>query len=278
MSHGSSETAECIDWQSAKNFLTGTSLGSVIASVPEMPSTQIPAKEAARNGAQHGTVFVTDFQVLGRGRRDRGWDAVRGKDLTFSTILRLDFDIEHAPLLSLASALAVYDVLAEKLSGVAIKWPNDVLVGEKKICGIICELVRDDSNAAYAVIGIGVNVNRTMDELGVALSPGGARPTSMLVEGDAEFYLPRLLAEVLGAMKKTVDMLRTASGRAELIDRYTESCGSVGRELRVIADGREYLGVATGISPGGAIEVATAENGIMSFEAADVVHARFKKS
>lgn len=268
-----------IDWSDAKNFLIGVSLGGVIISAPEMPSTQVPAKEAVRVGTPHGTVFVTDHQTAGRGRRDRGWSAASGKDLTFSTVIKLGFGLEHAPLLSLASALAVTNVLAEKMPRsprVSIKWPNDVLVGEKKICGIICEIVRDGSGTPYAVVGIGVNVNRTDAELFDTASVGGTEAASMLLEEGVEFYMPQLLGEILTEFDRTAKMLESDDGRRGLIDEYTRSCGSIGRCLRVLTDDREYFGVATGIASNGALVVDVGNDGIRAFEAADVVHVRFR--
>ncbi|MCL2684494.1 MAG: biotin--[acetyl-CoA-carboxylase] ligase, partial [Synergistaceae bacterium] len=157
-----------INWLETKNFLRdGVRLGGTVHSAGVMASTQTPAKDAARAGAAHGTVFVTDFQSSGRGRRDREWTTAPGIDLTFSVILRPGIDAGHAHLLNMAASLAVSQALEKIFGGVpgsrrnpiGIKWPNDVMAGGKKICGILCETACEGERIDYAVLGVGVNVN-----------------------------------------------------------------------------------------------------------------------
>ena len=106
------ENTRRINWREAKNFLRdGVRLGETIHSAEKTPSTQTWAKDTARQGAAHGTVFVTDFQSSGRGRRDREWTTAPGVDLTFSVILRPDIGADHAQLLNFAAALAVAETL-----------------------------------------------------------------------------------------------------------------------------------------------------------------------
>ena len=274
-----------IDWQRTKIFLRGVLLGCEIFSAPEMSSTQIPAKEAARNSAPHGAVFVTDFQSSGRGRRDRGWHSVPGRDLMFSVVLRPEIERRHAPLLNLAAALAVVRAVgrvAPDVPGVSIKWPNDVLAGEKKekkICGIICESAGSDARLDYAVVGIGVNVNRTADELPEPDSPDRPGATSLRVEsarsgGDEKIFdLPELLGLTLAELDSIVRMTETESGRRDLADAYAVHCGTLGKIVRVVADDGEYRGIAARVSPDGALVVRT-EEGEKIFHAADVVHIR----
>ncbi|MDL2263508.1 biotin--[acetyl-CoA-carboxylase] ligase [Synergistaceae bacterium OttesenSCG-928-I11] len=268
-----------IDWQGTKKFLSGVSLGCEIFSAPEMPSTQIPAKEAARNGAPHGAVFVTDFQSSGRGRRDRGWHSVPGRDLMFSVVLRLGIERRHAPLLNLAAALAVARAVgraAPDVPGVSIKWPNDVLAGEKKekkICGIICESAGNDARLDYAVVGIGVNVNRTAEELPEPDSPDRPGATSLRVESEKTYDLPELLGLTLTELDGIVRMTETESGRRALADAYAVHCGTLGKIVRVVADDGAYRGIAARVSSDGALVVRT-EAGEKIFHAADVVHIR----
>ena len=174
-----------IDWQSAKKFFTpGKRAGYVIHSASEMPSTQIPAKLAARDGAPHGTVFVTDFQSAGRGRRDRLWSARAGVDLTFSAVWRPALEAVFSPLLNLAAALSMRAVLkkifADGHPKIGVKWPNDVLADGKKICGIICESACAGNLLDYAVIGIGLNVNSKREDMPEPDSPDMPRATSVL--------------------------------------------------------------------------------------------------
>ena len=264
-----------IDWAETKNFLRGgIRLGGAIRSAETMPSTQTPAKDAARLGAAHGSVFVTDFQSSGRGRRDRGWTTSPGVDLTFSVILRPDIDAVHAPLLNLAAALAVGGALEKIFEGISgglkgfigIKWPNDVMSNGRKICGIICETAGAKERIDFAVLGIGVNVNGTAADM-----PGA---TSIFIETGRKIILPMLLGEILSNLDELAGMTESENGRAALVDMYRKKSCTLGRRVRVITEDGETLGVASDITDGGALSVTDDEGRVYIFHAADVVHAR----
>jgi BirA family biotin operon repressor/biotin-[acetyl-CoA-carboxylase] ligase len=280
-----------IDWQAAKKFLRESGARHEIYATPQTPSTQILAKEAARLGAADGSVFVTDWQDSGRGRRDRTWLSLPGKDLTFSVIMRRDIAMKDAPLLSLAAALAVSNALKKALpdADVSIKWPNDILIGERKICGIICECAGTE-RLDYAAAGIGINVNRTEEELVLNPSqppdPKKPAPTSLLAESgrtfDLPFDLPELLALVLEELDKASALTETPKGRAELLESYRAGCGTIGRAVTIITDEGDFECIAVGITDEGAIAVsgidgAEGKGEKKIFSAADVVHARQKE-
>jgi BirA family biotin operon repressor/biotin-[acetyl-CoA-carboxylase] ligase len=273
------ENMEPINWQDTKNFLSdGAKLGGVINSAPTMPSTQTPAKEAARNGAPHGTVFVTDFQNSGRGRRDREWTTGPGMDLTFSLILRPALEPRYAHLLNLAAALSVGNVLEKFFSGcggaVGIKWPNDVMAGGKKICGIICETAGAGTKTDYAVLGIGVNANGTESDMPVLDSPDRPRATSIFMESGRRADLPRLLGGILSELGIFSEMAESDAGRAKLIELYREKSCTLGKSVKVVTEDGEMSGTATGITADGALAVTGNDGRVSVFRAADVVHAR----
>jgi BirA family biotin operon repressor/biotin-[acetyl-CoA-carboxylase] ligase len=276
------------DWQRTGEFLEDSAVGYVINSTPETPSTQTLAKEAARSGAPHGSVFVTDFQTSGRGRRDRHWQSLPGRDLTFSMITRPDVATTHAPLLSLAAALAVSRALKktapQSSERISIKWPNDVLFGEKKVCGIICECAGAEK-LDYAVLGIGVNVNRTIEELtspdlskppASSGSPKGHEPTSLLAEAGRPFDLPKVLASVITELDRLQALVVTDNGRAWLLDEYRRDCRTIGRLVKIMTDSGDFEGVAIGVSDDGAIiiESVDGKKERKEFNAGDVLHAR----
>jgi BirA family biotin operon repressor/biotin-[acetyl-CoA-carboxylase] ligase len=258
-----------------------------IYATPRTPSTQILAKESARLGAADGSVFVTDWQDSGKGRRDRTWLSLPGKDLTFSVIMRRNIAMKDAPLLSLASALAVSNALRKALpdADVSIKWPNDILIGERKICGIICECAGTE-RLDYAVAGIGINANRAAEELilNPPQPPGPQKtaPTSLLAESGRVFDLPELLALVLEELDKASALTETPGGRIDLLESYRARCGTIGRAVTIITDEGNFDCVAVGITDEGAIAVSGIDGGAGKkgkkiFNAADVVHARLKE-
>jgi BirA family biotin operon repressor/biotin-[acetyl-CoA-carboxylase] ligase len=246
-----------------------------INSTPETPSTQILAKEAARRGAPDGSVFVTDWQTSGRGRRDRSWQSLPGMDLTFSVITRRRVAMRDAPLLSLAASLAVFEALREFIpKSVSIKWPNDILAGERKICGIICECSGAEY-IDYAVTGIGINVNSRPDDT-AREDKNRPAPTSLLTEAGRPFNLPELLASTLKELDKTSALAETAQGRAALLESYRARCGTIGRTVTIVTEDGGWDCVAVGISDEGAIVALDANGEKRAFNAADVIHARQK--
>lgn len=264
-------------WRSARDFLgEGVLLGSAIVSTPETPSTQTEAKMAARAGAAHGTVFVTDFQSAGRGRRDRSWSARPGLDLTFSVILRPDIEPRLAPLLNLAAALSVCRAVGDfstEPRAVSIKWPNDVLARGKKICGIICETAGGTEKISWAVLGIGVNVNGAASDMPPA-APGRPEAASLFAECGRRFHLPQLLGLILASLDGFTRLAGDERGRARLLSLYAENCSTLGSPVKVITDEGEFFGTASGIEDDGAIAVTDSEGRTAIFRAADVVHLR----
>lgn len=266
-----------IDWKQTERYLTNTNFSFVINSVPTAPSTQLLAKDAARGGAQSGSVYVTDFQNSGRGRRDRQWQSLPGQDLTFSLLLRPEMPTSYAPMLNIAASMAVCralkslsPTLAERT---AIKWPNDLLVDGRKICGIICEGSGSAEKLDYAILGIGINVNGRESGLPETDSPDRPNPTSLRAELGRELCLPELLAAVLNELDRTCPLVVCEEGRNELVSAYKALCCTLGQVVRIITDGGEETGRAVDITSGGALVIET--GGVRTvFDVGDVVHAR----
>ncbi len=129
----------------------------------ETGSTNLDAKAIAEKGAEAGTLVVADMQTAGRGRRGRGWDGYAGKNIYMSLLLRPDCPPDKASALTLVMALSVAEAVKEFLPNAAcvIKWPNDIVINGKKVCGILTEMSAEPDCIHYVVIGIGINVNQT---------------------------------------------------------------------------------------------------------------------
>lgn len=135
-------------------------IGKRIVYYPSVGSTNDVARTLAESGAQEGTVVVADEQVLGRGRRGRRWLAPAGTCLLFSLLLRPPLAPHQCSRLTMACSLALAESV-ESHTGLVIglKWPNDLLVQERKVGGVLTELGIEETRLAYAVVGIGINVN-----------------------------------------------------------------------------------------------------------------------
>ncbi|MFS3128187.1 biotin--[acetyl-CoA-carboxylase] ligase [Nocardioides sp. Bht2] len=240
-------------------------LAESVTVVAQAPSTNSLVTEQARAGAPAGTTIVAEWQTAGRGRLDRAWAVPDRAALTFSVLLRPEVPAERWPWLPLLAGLVVHEALSELIDGVGLKWPNDVLVGEqqRKICGILVERVETPQGPA-AVLGIGINVHQSADELPVATA------TSIHLEG-VEADRTRLLNRLLSLVDEHLPLL--ADGEA-LWAAYTERCVTLGREVRVeLPADKQLLGLATGVDEHGRLEV-TADGVRHVVGAGDVIHVR----
>ncbi|MBJ7359463.1 biotin--[acetyl-CoA-carboxylase] ligase [Nocardioides sp.] len=237
--------------------------------VAEAGSTNALVAERAQAGGPEGLVVLAEHQTAGRGRLDRSWEAPARSGLTFSVLLRPTVPAASWPWLPLLTGHAVRAALRAAGFDATVKWPNDVLLGERKVAGILVERVETPSGPA-AVVGIGLNVGMTADELPVP------EATSLAVEGEAPDR-----TELLGLLLDTLWDSYVAwqeggeAGAARLATAYAESCGTVGRDVSVaLPSGETLTGRAVEIDPSGRLVVSTGSGERTAVGAGDVVHVR----
>lgn len=228
------------------------------------PSTNAVVAERARAGEDEGLVVVTEHQTAGRGRLDRVWETPARSSLTLSVLLRPDAPAQDWPWLPLLTGYAVQAALADRLPDIALKWPNDVLVEERKVAGILVERI-DTPLGPAAVIGIGINVSQTLEELPVALA------TSIELETGEPVERTGLLGQVLGSLHGLQGLLRDPEA---LRAAYVDVCSTLGRSVDVHLPGGDVRrGEALDIDSRGALVVSSAE-GTFTVGAGDVIHVR----
>jgi BirA family transcriptional regulator, biotin operon repressor / biotin---[acetyl-CoA-carboxylase] ligase len=233
------------------------------------PSTNAAVAERARAGEEPGLVLVTEHQTAGRGRLDRSWETPARSSLTFSVLQRPDVPPASWSWLPLLTGYAVQAALADRLPDVALKWPNDVLVDDgsgtgRKVCGILVERVETGAGPV-AVVGVGINVDQTLDELPVALA------TSVSLETGEPVERTGLLSQVLGSLHGLQGLLDDVES---LRRAYADVCVTLGRTVDVHLPGGDVRrGEALDIDASGALVVGT-DDGAFTVAAGDVVHVR----
>jgi BirA family biotin operon repressor/biotin-[acetyl-CoA-carboxylase] ligase len=243
--------------------------GLVVDVLEGATSTNAVAGDRARSGAAEGTVVVAEHQTAGRGRLDRTWEARPGSSLTFSLVLRPTVPAGDWPWLPLLTGHVVAGALREQGYAAGVKWPNDVLIDDRKVAGILVERVETPTGPA-AVVGIGLNVSLTADELPVPTA------TSLAIESGTVPDRTGVLVALLTALRDAYDAWQAggAAATAALRASYAAACVTVGRDVRVeLPTGRPLIGRATGIDPGGRLVVLGAA-GESVVGAGDVVHVR----
>lgn len=232
--------------------------------VEEAASTNVLVAQRARRGAGEGLVIVAEHQTAGRGRLDRTWETPARSALTLSLLLRPRTAAVDWPWLPLLTGYAASLALRRLGAAVVLKWPNDVLLENRKMAGILAERVETPGGPAV-VVGIGLNVGMTREEL----PHDGA--TSLAVQG-LDVDRTDLLSALLERLRVEYDAFQRGE-LAALRAAYTDACATVGREVRVeLPAGGSLTGEATGIDEGGRLLVS-GPTGVVPVSAGDVVHA-----
>ncbi len=238
--------------------------------VAETGSTNADLAARAREGEASGAVLVTDYQSAGRGRLGRTWTAPPGTSIALSMLVK-PHDVEPTrwTWLPLLAGLAVVEALRRAAEAHAVlKWPNDVLVDGRKICGILAERVETSTGAA-CVIGIGLNVHLTEEQLPVPTATSLAVLNPSRVMGRNP-----LVTTILRAFASIYSQWETSNDDTAFAVSYVKRCDTIGRRVRVTVVGHEVVeGEAEAIDRDGRLMVRTG-NGLTSLGAGDVIHLR----
>ena len=217
----------------------------------ELDSTNIRINELANDGAEHGTVIVADRQTAGKGRRGRTWESPSGTNLYFSILLRPEIATEKAAMLTLIMAYSTAKLLRENWNLQAeIKWPNDLVISGKKICGILTEMSLEGYEIGHVVVGTGINVNVT--DFPEDLKD---KATSLYLESNLIFDRKKLLNEVLKEFWKQYNKFLEVQDLSFMKDSYNEMLVNRNREVLVLEPGNEYQAIARGIDDTGELLV-----------------------
>jgi len=241
-------------------------LGQSVCYFAEVVSTNEEARRLAEKGAEEGTVVLADSQTGGKGRMGRHWHSPAGKGILISIILRPAIQPSRAPHLTMVAAVAAANAI-EKVSGLkpGIKWPNDILVNGKKVCGILTELKAETERIHYGIVGIGLNVNLSIEDL---LPDLYTTATSLAIERGQPFSRV-LLTQSLLAHMEAFYFSYLNQGFNPIKDAWKKMNVTLGRPVQVKAPEGQFSGIALDIDDNGALLVA-GEVGIKSFYAGDV--------
>jgi BirA family transcriptional regulator, biotin operon repressor / biotin---[acetyl-CoA-carboxylase] ligase len=211
--------------------------------------------EAASAGAPEGSVFLAEQQTAGRGRGGHQWHSAQSVGIYCSVILRPVLPPSEALILSLAAGLAVHAAIQEIDSRINpdLKWPNDLLSGGKKFCGILTEMNAEVTRVRHMVVGIGINVNQASfpPEL-------QSLATSLRLVSGTEWSRVELCAALLKSLDREYRDLRENPGAHDsILRRFQERSSSVRGRTVTVDDGDDFTGVTEGLDPRGFLQVRT---------------------
>ena len=232
---------------------------------PSTASTNADVAAAARDGAPEGLVVIAEEQQAGRGRLGRSWQAPPRSSVLMSVLVRPDLPARSLPLIPLLTGVSVVEsTRAVGVVSSALKWPNDVLVGGRKLGGILVERLDD-----AVVIGIGINVTLRAEERPVDTA------TSLAMEGGVTDREP-LVKELLRSFSRRYRAFLAAAGAPDaLMPAYRAVCETIGADVRVeLPGGRTVTGRAIDVDDGGQLVVEDDTGATASWSAGDVTHVR----
>lgn len=232
-------------------------------------STNTQALKYARHGAGEGLCVVARQQNAGRGRQGRSWISPNDAGLYLSVVLRPKIATRHLPLITFAAAVAVHENLAGIGLKPDIKWPNDVLINEKKICGILAEMAETNFGLAV-VLGIGINI--TSESFPPEMVDSAASIS-------AELKRPVIVSEVEESLLPGIDQwysrLQEPEGHSSIVDAWTaRSTYFRGKKVRATLNGGPITGITDGLEPNGALRIKQANGRTINIQAGDVEQLR----
>jgi BirA family transcriptional regulator, biotin operon repressor / biotin---[acetyl-CoA-carboxylase] ligase len=256
--------------QMLSHRLYGTPFARRIYHFFKTDSTNAVALRLGEAGEPHGAVVLAEEQTAGRGRAGRSWTSEKSAGIYCSILLRPPVPPAHAPLLTLVAGLAARDAAAEDLDSLPdIRWPNDVLVGGRKFCGILTEMHAEPDRIHYAVIGIGMNVNQTKMPADLANIA-----TSLRMETGKVHSRLELLIRLLRHLDRYYNQF-LADGALPMIRRFAQvSSYYEGKRVRITTATESFTGTTAGLEPSGVLRVARDDGrGIEAVLSGDVAEA-----
>jgi BirA family biotin operon repressor/biotin-[acetyl-CoA-carboxylase] ligase len=243
-------------------LIRGTIFDTQIHHFYKIGSTNTAAMAAAAAGAPEGSVFLAEEQTAGRGRGANIWQSARSAGIYCSVVLRPALPPSEALVLSLAAGLAVRAAI-EQVNARAradLKWPNDVLIAGKKVCGILTEMNAEATRVRYVVVGIGINVNHASFPKEIE-----SEATSLRLETGSEWSRVELTAALLKSLDREYRrLIEQQDARQSILQRFAEQSSWVrGKEVRIEENGSKIEGVTDGLDDRGFLQVRT-EHGLQT--------------
>ena len=244
-----------------------------------LDSTNTLAMELAEKGGHHGThgtVVIADRQLKGKGRLGRTWFSLPQCNIYMSVIVRPEIEPKDATLLTIMSAISCARAIRNSTGiEVKIKWPNDLMVSERKLGGILTEMKSDQDRIIFAVIGIGINVNSSLDAFPPEVRAVAASVMEELREKGYSQEISRtlIIAAILNELERWFKVL-IKGGRIQLINEWKKLSSTLGRKVKVVSGKDKFSGIAEDIDDEGMLILRLPSGGLKKISAGDVFMLR----
>lgn len=232
-------------------------VGCEILYFDSIDSTNTKAQELAEKGYPSGTLVVADKQVAGKGRRGRNWESPSGCGIFMTLMLKPDINPNNASMLTLVSALAVAKALADITGKDAkIKWPNDIVIDGRKVCGILTEMSAQFDYINNIVIGIGINVNNSSFPEEISATASSLR----LLSGGKKYRRAEIIEKIMEYFEKYYSIFLETEDLSALVNEYDAMLINMKKQVKVLDPKEPFEGKAMGITKTGELIVDTWES------------------
>jgi BirA family transcriptional regulator, biotin operon repressor / biotin---[acetyl-CoA-carboxylase] ligase len=239
-------------------LVRGTIFDSHLRHFYKIGSTNTTAMNAAAEGSPEGSVFLAEEQTAGRGRGAHTWESARSAGIYCSVVLRPALPPSEVLVMALVAGLAVHEAIhqIDVRVNIDLKWPNDMLIGSKKVCGILTEMTAEATRVRHIVVGIGINVNQTGFPKEIE-----DEATSLRLSTGKEWSRVELTAALLKSLDREYrELVRNRDARLSILRRFAEQSSWVrGKQVRVQENGSTIEGVTEGLDERGFLLVRTGQ-------------------
>jgi len=250
-----------------KRHLDCVLIGSKIVLLPEIDSTNDLVKEYLENGAEEGLVVVAETQTAGKGRFGRTWHSPTETGIYLSVLLKPRLAPDHLPRLTLMAGVAAVFALNEfSPRRATLKWPNDILISGKKVCGLLCEHARSSEGTTGVVIGVGINVNQLPEQFPEELK---GTATSLLIENDSPVERVPLIRSFLNHLDQEYQAYLMDGGQ-EMIRKWSDHTDLFEKQVTVTRGSDITCGTALRLDESGRLVVRTDEGKELTFDSGEV--------
>ncbi len=248
-----------------KNVLHSKIIGKNITVLDSISSTNDHLKQLGNDGCKNGTVVVARQQTKGKGRLGRQWLSGKDNSVMFSLLLRPDIAPNEVSAITPLAGIAICKALRKFTNlDCMIKWPNDIIVGRKKLVGILCEMSAEFDRVEYIITGVGINVDQPMFPEEIDF-----KATSILLETGRHINKNELLACVLEYLEDEFiknDLKLTASA----LDEYSEMCATIGKNITFTRGTRKVSGTAIGLDSNGELKIMLSDGTVCKINSGEV--------
>lgn len=248
-------TPDVLTYNEIEDLLKTKSIGRKIQYYKSIDSTNSFVKSNA-NGLEDGTVIISEEQTAGRGRLGRNWVSPMYKGIWMSIILKPDLNPVYVPRITQVAAAAVNKAFSDLGIENKIKWSNDIIVNNKKVCGILTEMNAEMNRVNFVVVGIGINVNLDIDEIPKDLR---FKATSLKIEKGIEISRKKVVSSILNTFELLYNDFVQNNDLSKSISICRENSILIGKEVKIIERANEYYAKVTGLSDEGYLIVINNE-------------------